>query len=106
MAPFVDLLVSSGEDGFYRINRKTVREGEQVHGQLRSASHGVDVAEGVRRCNLTEHVRIVYNRREEVDAVNQRNVIGNPIDAGIVAAVESHYYVGIFDFRQLGKNIA
>ena len=102
----IDLFVSSGENGFYRIDWKAVREGEQVHGQLWSASHGVDVAEGVRRCNLTENVRIIYNRREEVDAVNQCNVIGNPIDAGIVTAVESDHYVRIFDFRQIGKNIA
>ena len=81
-----------------------------------SPPHGVDVAQRVGRGDLTEPVRIVYDRREKIDGLDQCEVLGNLIDPGIVRPLQSDNHVGVgrdvkpakrsgqVPWRQLGRS--
>ena len=58
-------------------------------------SHGVYIAQGVDRCNLSEGVRIIYYRREEIYRLHQRVVGRDLIHAGVVGVVEADQNVGV-----------
>jgi hypothetical protein len=55
-----------------------------VQGRERPASHRVHVREGVGRGNLAVHDRIVDNRREEIDGLDERTVAIDAVNTGIV----------------------
>ncbi|GDX41249.1 hypothetical protein LBMAG21_15410 [Armatimonadota bacterium] len=62
---------------------------EDVHGGNGSASHRIDIGEGVGRGYLPEEVRVVYNRREKVNGLNEGEMGGYLVDPGIVAGGET-----------------
>ena len=73
-----------------RISRSTSppscveRERHQVQRGDRARAHRVDVGERVRRGDPAEVVRVVDDRREEVDGRHDRQVVGHPVDRGVV----------------------
>jgi hypothetical protein len=70
-----------------------------VRGDVQSAdrrsAHRIDVGERVRRRDAPEVIRIVDDRREEIDGLNDREVVAQPIDARIVAGRETDEDVGV-----------
>ena len=95
------LVVSALEYALYRVERQlSVRESQKVHGELRLAAHRVYVAQSVGCCDLPEHVRVVYDRREEIHCIDHCYVVGQLVDAGVVAAFESDEYVRVAYLRQ------
>ena len=40
----------------------------EIHGCLENTTHGIAIAEGIGGCNLSEPVRAIYNRSEDVYA--------------------------------------
>ena len=83
---------------------KTVWHAQKVHGELRLAAHGVNVAQRVRCGDLPEKIGIVYDRREEVHGLDNGRLIGNAVNAGIIAAVEADQQARIRHVRQVCKN--
>ena len=103
---FIDLVISALEDSFDHIKRQLIiRECQQVHGELRLSAHSIDIAERVCSSYLSEHVRIVNYRREEVHRVDQCNIIRHLVHARIVAAFKSHKDPRVADLRQTRKYI-
>ena len=50
----------------------------------RLTAHRVDVGQRVRRGDLPEQIRIVDDRREEVDGLHEREIVGQHEDARVV----------------------
>ena len=59
------------------------------------AAHRVDVRERVGGGDPAEVVRVVDDRREEVDRADDRQVVAEAVDAGVVGGVEADEHVGI-----------
>src|SRR5581483_8760030 len=74
-----------------------VRVADQVQGGLRLASHRVDVAQGVGGGHLAVDERVVDNGREEIDGLNDRNLLGQLVDTGVVVRVGADKEIGIAD---------
>ena len=68
---------------------------EQVEGQDRPAAHRVAVAEGVGRRDGAPEIGVVDDRGEEVDGQQQRQVVADPVDGGVVGRVESQQEVRV-----------
>ena len=84
------LLVRSGEDRARRA-RSASSSGNAA---IESASSGVaahreDVVERVRRRDRAEERRVVDERREEVDGEDERALVVEPVDGGVVGRVEA-----------------
>ena len=87
---YLDALFSVGES----------HDGERRDG---SATHGVNIAQRVGRCNLAEDVGIVHNGRKEIHGLNQRQIGRESIHSRVVTGVKAHQDVWIGLFRQLGQ---
>src|SRR5262249_32050465 len=72
---------------------------------LRQAVHGVDVAERVGGGDLAVDVGVIDDGREEIDGLNERNVLRQLEDAGVVVRFGADKQVGITDFRQGAQNL-
>ena len=68
------------------------------------AAHRVDVGERVRRGDATPVVRVVDDRREEVGGDDDREVVAQAVDGGVVGGVEADEQVGIA--RRVGAEAA
>jgi hypothetical protein len=60
--------------------------GENVERSYRSSTHREDVAHRVGGADLAERVRIVDQRRKEVDGIDDRQIVLQAIDPGVVVA--------------------
>ena len=63
------------------------RERDQVERGQRLRAHRVHVGERVRRGDPAEVARVVDDRREEVDGLHERQLVGDPVDARVVAGL-------------------
>src|SRR5262245_17255138 len=70
---FSELVKAAPEDRSNRVSLESVlgKAGDRQRSQ-RPPTHRIDVAERVRRGNLTVNVRIIDNWREEVDRLHER----------------------------------
>ena len=71
---------------------------------IRGAAHRVDVPQRVRRGDLAVRVRVVDDRREEVDRLHDRDSVGELVDAGIVAALGRDEHPRVERMRQPGDD--
>ena len=85
---FASLLGAAAKDLLEHFKRKNIR-GERSDRQPEDwcRAHGVDVGDGVGRGNRSEQIRIVDNRREEIDRLRDRLIAVDPQDGRIVAGV-------------------
>ncbi len=67
----------------------------------RPPPHGVDVAERVRHGNLAECVRIVHDRGEEIDGLDDGQIRTKAVDPGVFRMLHPHDQVRIGDERQI-----
>ena len=70
------------------LRRKLLRERGDREREERSAAHREDVVERVRRGDRAERPRIVDERREEVDREDDRALVVEAVDRGVVGRVE------------------
>ena len=64
--------------------QKLARERKQVQREQRLRAHRVQVGQGVGGANSPEVVRVIHDRREEVQRHDQGAVAGDLVDSGIV----------------------
>jgi hypothetical protein len=79
------------------------RERHQVQREERPRAHRPDVGEGVRGGDAAEPVRVVDDRREEVDGLDDRLLVGEREDGRVVArlvADEDARIVGAWEVAQ------
>ena len=62
---------------------------DEVEREQRRTAHRVDVGERVGRGDATPVVRVVDDRREEVGGDDDREVVAQPVDGGVVGGVEA-----------------
>ena len=84
-----NLLVGSREHGADELGRKLLGKGRDREREQRRAAHGEDVVERVRRRDPAEERRVVDERREEVDREDERALVVEAIDGGVVRRVEA-----------------
>ena len=89
-----DLLRAAAHDLAEDRRVERLRERRDVERHQHLAAHRVDVAHGVRRGDRAERVRVVDDGREEVDRLDDRQVVGQAVDGGVVGAVEPDEEVG------------
>ena len=81
-------LACSLQDLAEQLGRELLREGRDRQREQRRPAHREDVVEGVRGRDRAERVRVVDDRREEVDREDERAVVVEPVDGGVVGGVE------------------
>ena len=83
-----DLLVGGAEDRGERLVRQALGEGGDREREQRRAAHREDVVERVRRGDPAEERRIVDERREEVEREDERALVVELVDGGVVRGRE------------------
>ena len=73
-----------GEDGLDRPAREVLGEGGDVERQHDPPAHGEHVAAGVGGGDGAEVGGVVDERREEVGRRHEGDVVGEPVDGGVV----------------------
>jgi hypothetical protein len=63
-----------------------------------------DIAQRIGSRDLPKGMRIVNNRREEIDGLHQRETFSQQIDSGVIIGIESHEYVRIGLPRQFAQD--
>src|SRR4029077_10587630 len=81
---------STAKDLFQNFKIALCGKGYDRECRDRSSAHGVNVAERVGRCNLAKRERLINNRSEEVDCLNQRHSRAETIYAGIITGLEAN----------------
>ena len=76
------------------------REGHQVHGCNGPPPHGIHVAQGVRRCDLSKPVGIVHNGGKKINRLDKGYLIRDLIDPRIIQIVQTNKDVFILWKRQ------
>src|SRR5262249_7663621 len=82
-----------------------VGEAHQVQGGLGRAGHRVDVAQGVRRRDLTVDERIIDDRWEEIDSLDDGDVVREAVHARIVVRLGADEQIRIGHFRQVAQDL-
>ena len=67
----------------------------EIHGGFGHPAHGIDIAEGVGRGDLAEPVRIVHYGCKKIHGLNQSQLFGDFVYAGIVRTRQPNQYVGV-----------
>ena len=71
------------------------RERDQVQRADRGGSHRVDVRQRVGGGDPAEVERVIDDRGEEVDRLDDRQVVAEPVDAGVIGGLEPDQDVGV-----------
>jgi hypothetical protein len=82
------------------------RVGHQVERSDRPSAHRVDVRQGVGGGDPAEGVRVVDDRREEVDGLHDRQVGGELHHAGVVGGVGGDQHARVCRSRERGHDRA
>ena len=88
-------LGSAAQDVGQQAGGQVGRESRQVEGEQHFAAHGVDVAQRVRRRDRAVLIRRVHDGREEVDRLDQRQLIAEPIHGRVVGRAQPHQQVRV-----------
>ena len=85
------LIMSAQEDFMDRFQGQAVGHAQQVHGHRGTSAHGVHIAQRVGGGDLAEQVGIVYDRGKKVHGMDCRDLIGDFINAGVVAGIIANH---------------
>src|SRR5580765_7073635 len=66
-----------------------LRKADESERGKRLAAHGVNIAQGICGCDLSEGIRIVDDGSEEIYRLNQSLIGGDEIHSGVVGVVEA-----------------
>ena len=78
------LLGRRREDGAEHLGRQLLRERSDRKREQRRAAHRKDVVERIRRCDASERCGVVDERREEVEREDDRALVVELVDRGVV----------------------
>ena len=82
---FGDFVRTTQEDLVDDVQREFVGgDGHDVHGGDGLSAHGVDVGKGIGGRDLSEEIRVVDNRREEIEGLHDRDLVRDFINGGVV----------------------
>jgi hypothetical protein len=102
---FGNLLRSAAQNGTEIVNVALAWIAENGQRRQRTAAHRVNIAQRIRRGDSAERIRIVHNRREEVERLHESALLRQPVDARIVRGVEADHHVGIAGSRESRKRL-
>ena len=105
-ACFADLVGSAAEDVGDDVGGEILGEGGDVEGEEDASAHGVDVGHGVGGGDRAELVGVVDERGEEVEGLDERAIVIDRVDGGVVGARESDEQLGVLGGRELGTEMA
>ena len=104
---FGHLLGSAAQNLAQNVQIHALRKADQVQCSLHLATHGIDITQGVGRCDLAEGIGVVHHWRKKVHRLHQRNIICYAVHGGIIPAVVAHQQVRVFfPARQFFQNAA
>ena len=88
-AGLADLGRGAREDLGQDVARQVLGECRDRQREQDPAAHREDVRQRVRRRDLAERPRVVDERREEVERADDREVVADPVDGGVVGRVQA-----------------
>ncbi len=92
----VDDVLPSAENLAEHFDRQLARrEGSDVHRGEGLAAHRVDIGQCVGGCNATEVVRVIDDRREEVNGLDEGEIVGQAKDPRVVEGLMTDKQTGI-----------
>ena len=91
----INLVVAAPQQIMDRLLGHIRRDSHDVQAQLRLAAHGIHVRQSIGGGDLPEQIGIIRDGREEIHRLYQGQVIGNLVDAGVVALVKAHQQIGV-----------
>ena len=71
------------------------RKACNCHRRNRGAAHGPHVVDRIKRRNAAVIERIIYNRREEIERLHERQIVTQTIHSGVVRFVETDQQIRI-----------
>jgi len=89
------LLRPAAQDLGDDLRRQVGGEAADVECQHYLAAHGVDVAHRVGGGDGTVVVGVIHHGREEVERLDDRHLVVDPVDGGIVAHLQPDEQVGV-----------
>ena len=84
---FGHLLGSAAQNFAQNVQIHALRKADKVQCSFHLAAHGIDIAQGVGRCDLAEGIGVIHHRREKIHCLYQRYIIGNAVYSRIIPAV-------------------
>ena len=93
---FGHLFGTAAQDLPQHVQIHALGEADEIQRRFDLTAHGVDIAQGIGRGNLSESIGVIDHRREEIHRLHQGNVLGNAVDGSIVPAVVTNQKVGVF----------
>src|SRR5262249_11679256 len=78
---------------------------DDVEGSLRDAAHGVDIAQRVGRSDLAVKIGVVDHGRKKIDRLHERNVIAEPVDAGVIVSFGADEHVRVGERSEIAQNL-
>ena len=55
--------------------------------------------------NRAEIVRVIHDGREEIDGLDERDIVGEAVDGGIVTRRDSDQQIGVANGRQIAQDL-
>ena len=106
-ARFGYLLGSAAQNFAQNVQIHALWEADKVQCSLHLAAHGIDVAQGVGRCDLAEGIGVVHHRRKKIHCLHQCHIICYAVYSRIIPAVVPDQKVRVScAARQLFQNAA
>ena len=91
----IDLVIAAAQQRVDRVLRHIRRNCHDVQTELRLAAHRIDIRKRVGRRDLPEGIGVVRNRREEIHRLHQRQLAGDLVNRGVIAAVEADQQIRV-----------
>ena len=94
-ASFHHLRQATGQDPLQNCQVTLLRKADHGQRAQRPTTHGIHVAQRVDCGDLAESVRIVNDRGEEIYGLNEGELIGNFVHAGVIGFVKADQHVRV-----------
>ena len=89
-ACFIGLGITAAQNLLHGCLVHLLGDAHNIQRQLRLSAHSVNIAQSVRRRNLSVHKGIIDNRRKEIRCLHNRQLVAHLVNAGIVAFIVAY----------------
>ncbi len=90
-----DFLLSALQNPSQDVEIHRLREADDVQRGFDLAAHGIDITQRIGRHDLTEQVRVLHHRREEIEGLYDRKILADLVNRRIVVSVVPHQKIRI-----------